>query len=255
MQGGFSVQFGSQSPFGRIPVDQTIEEIVNRDTQKAGGTKGFSLKRAGVERYYLMSEYRSMYLKQLRRMVGRGMSHLSHPDLLIPRITRDEADVQSIEKLLEDDWTNPFDQNETEFVSISTGTLSPPDVARDLLDAHKIGTEAYEAFRRHRLEDETPKTQFHDKLTKKRLKTFSDIRKKPSTKNPNKVILQADRKLFAHMVLVAESSHIQMSDVLSQPLGPWRRDAEKDKQSCSGQGAREAGLTSREYLYAVCYNH
>ena len=55
-----------------------------------------------------------MYLKQLRRMVGRGMSHLSHPDLLMPRITRDEADVQSIEKLLEDDWTNPFDQNETE---------------------------------------------------------------------------------------------------------------------------------------------
>ena len=137
MQGGYSVQVGSQSPFYRIPVDQTIEETVNRDTQRAGGTKGFSLKRAAVERYYLTSECRSMYLKQLRRMVGRGMSHLSHPDLLMPRITWDEADVQSIEKLLEDDWTNPFDQNETEFVSISTGTLSPLDVARDLLDAHK----------------------------------------------------------------------------------------------------------------------
>ena len=76
---------GSQSPFGRIPVDQTIEKTVNRDTQTAGGTKGFSLKRAAVERYYLTSEYRSMYLKQLRRMVGCGMSHLSHPDLLMPR--------------------------------------------------------------------------------------------------------------------------------------------------------------------------
>ena len=202
-------------------MDQTIEENVNRDTQTSGGTKDFSLKRAAAERYYLTSECRSMYLKQLlRRMVGRGMSHFSHPDLLMPRITRDEADVQSIEKLLEDDWTNPFDQNETEFVSTSTGTLSPPDVARDLLGAQKIGAEAYEAFRRDRLEDETPKTQFHDKLTKKWLKTFADIRKKPSTNNPNKVILQADRKLFAHMVLVAESRHIQMSDVLSHPLGP-----------------------------------
>ena len=75
--------------------------------------------------------------------------------------------------------------------------------------------------RKHtRLEDETPKIQFHEKLTKNRLKTFSDIRKKPSTNNPNKVILQADRKLFAHMVLVAESRHLQMSDVLSHPLGP-----------------------------------
>ena len=48
MQGGFSVQFGSQNPFGRIPVDQTIEETVNRDTQTAGGTDGFSMKRAAV---------------------------------------------------------------------------------------------------------------------------------------------------------------------------------------------------------------
>lgn len=48
-------------------------------------------------------------------------------------------------------------------------------------------------------------------MTKKRLKTFSDIRKKPSASNPNKVVLQADRKLFAHMVLVAESRHLQMT--------------------------------------------
>jgi len=57
-------------------------------------------------------------------------------------------------------------------------------------------------------------------MTKKRLKTFSDIRKKTSASNPNKVVLQADRKLFGHMVLVAESRHLQMADVLSHPLGP-----------------------------------
>ncbi|KAJ8366286.1 hypothetical protein AAFF_G00363090 [Aldrovandia affinis] len=81
--------------------------------------------------------------------------------------------------------------------------------------------EAYEGFKRDRLEDEKPKTQFHDKMTKKRLKMFSDIRKKPSASNTNKVILQPDRKLFTHMVLVAESRHLQMSDVLSHPPLPW----------------------------------
>ena len=220
MQDGFSVQIGSQNPFGRIPVDQTIKETVNRDAHTPGGTTGFSLNRAAVERYYLTSEYRSLYLRQLRQMVGRGMSHLSRPDLHMPRITRDEADVQSIVKLLEDDWKNPFDPNESEFVSISTGTLAPPDVARDILDAHKIGMAAYEEFKRDRLEDEIPKAQFHDKITKKRLKTFSDIRKKTSVTNSNNVILQADRNLFAHMVLVAESRHLRMSDVLAHPLGP-----------------------------------
>lgn len=221
MQGGFSVQLGCQNPFGRIPVDQTIEETVNRDTQTAGGTKGFSLKRGAVERYYLTSEYRSIFLKKLRVMVGHEQSHLSHPDLQMPRITRDEANVQSIVTLLEDDWTNPFDSNESELVSISTGALAPPDIAKDLLDAHKIGTEAYETFKKDRLEDIKAKTQFHDKMTRKNLKTFSGIHKKPSSaSNSNKVVLQADRKLFGHMVLVAESRNLLMTDVLSHPLGP-----------------------------------
>ena len=85
------------------------------------------------------------------------MSHLSHPDLHMPRITRSEAAVKSIVKILEDDWTNPFDSNESEFVGLSTSTLASPDVARDTLDAHKIGMAACEQFKRDRLEDERPK--------------------------------------------------------------------------------------------------
>jgi len=34
MQGGFAVQIGSQNPFGHIPVDQAIEETVNKDTRR-----------------------------------------------------------------------------------------------------------------------------------------------------------------------------------------------------------------------------
>ena len=44
MNGGFSVQMGEANKFGRVAVDQTLEETINRDTQTAGGTKGFSLK-------------------------------------------------------------------------------------------------------------------------------------------------------------------------------------------------------------------
>ena len=37
--GCFSVQnYGDKNPFGRIPVDQTCEETVNKDTQTIGGT-------------------------------------------------------------------------------------------------------------------------------------------------------------------------------------------------------------------------
>ena len=56
MHGCFSVQLGDSNPFGRIPIDQTIEETVNKDTQTPGGTKGFSLKPGAVAKYYMNTE-------------------------------------------------------------------------------------------------------------------------------------------------------------------------------------------------------
>lgn len=221
LQGGFSVQIGSRNPFGRIPVDQTIEETVNKDTQTPGGTKGFSLRPGAVNKYYLTSEYRSAYLRQLREMVGQGDSLLNHPDLQLPRIRRDEADVQSIVDILETCWVNPLSPDQCEFVSLSNATVAPPDVAKDLLDAREIGEQAYQAFKHERLETTPPTTQFHDKMTKKKLKTFSEIQKKPRSKGKDKeVALIADRNLFGHMVLVAQSRELHMSDVLAHPLGP-----------------------------------
>lgn len=56
----FSVQL-SDNPFGRVPVDQTTEVTVNKDTQTPGGTTKFSLKPAAVKRYYITTEYRSAF--------------------------------------------------------------------------------------------------------------------------------------------------------------------------------------------------
>ena len=44
---GFTVQI---SKFGRIPADQTV---VNKVTQTAGRTKGFSLKPMTVKKFYI----------------------------------------------------------------------------------------------------------------------------------------------------------------------------------------------------------
>lgn len=221
MQGGFSVQIGSKNPFGRIPVDQTIEETINKDTQTPGGTKGFSLKGGTVARYYLTSEYRSRYLRQLRAMVGQQYTDFSHPDLQIPRIRRDEADVQSFVQVMETSWLNPFNPEQEELVSLSTALAAPAEVAKDLLEAYRIGENTYQAFKEERLETDTPTTQFHDKMTKKKLRTFSDIRMKPRKQGPAKeTILKADRNLFGKMILIAENRKLQMRDVLAHPLGP-----------------------------------
>ena len=64
--GGFSVQLSNSNSFGRVPVDQTCKETVNKDTETLGGTKGFSLKLNAVSKYYLVAEYRSTFLRQLK---------------------------------------------------------------------------------------------------------------------------------------------------------------------------------------------
>jgi len=84
--------------------------------------------------------------------------------------------------LLETSWLNTLSTDAPEFVSISTATVAPPDVANDVLMAHNVGQEAYHEFKRTCLETHPPTAQFHDKMTRKNLKTFSSIRKKPSSK-------------------------------------------------------------------------
>ena len=217
--GGFSVQMGRENPFGRIPVDQTTEETGNKDTQTAGGTKGFSLKPAALSRYYLTAEYRSTCLKQLRELTDIRPPGISHHDLESSRIRKDEVAVQSLVDLMENEWINPFSGDQTELISLSTAAAAPSDVASDLLTAKEIGEVAYKHFQDDRIESR--KKPFHDPLPKQKLKTFSDVNKPRVAKGTTKeAILKADHKLFGHMVLIATSRKLDMSSVLAHPLGP-----------------------------------
>lgn len=97
--GGLSVQLSDGNTFGRIPVDQTIEETVNRDTQTAAGTKGFSLNAGAISRYYMSAEFRSSYLR-IESLGLNENSKVSHKDLSQTRLSRDENGVKTIVDLL-----------------------------------------------------------------------------------------------------------------------------------------------------------
>ena len=220
--GGFSVQIGPKNPFGRIPVDQTCEETVNKDTQTPGGTKGFSLKPGAVSRYYITAEFRSTYLRVLRDMVHLNQSELQHADLQQSRIKRDEQDVQALMEMLETNWINPFNHEQQELISISTGKAAPPEVAKDLIGAYDTGKTAFELFKTERLEKIPPLKKFHDTIPQQKLRTFSDMNKTKRVREASgkEIILKADRNLFAHMVIIAQSRKLEMKEVLAHPLGP-----------------------------------
>ncbi len=168
------------------------------------GAKGFSLKPSAISRYYLTAEYRALCLKQLRSITETHSPSFVHHDLENTRILRDESDVQSLIDVMENSWINPFDSNPSDLMSMSTITAAHPDVASDLRRPREIGETAYQQFQKDRIEQQ--KEKFHDKLSKQKLKTFSNIKKQTRSVRSNKeTILKADHKLFGQMLLISMS--------------------------------------------------
>ena len=203
-----------QTPLARYHVYQTIEETINKDTQTAGGTKGFSLKSCAVIRYYQNAEHRNLFLRQLREMVGFGGSRLNHPDLQQSRLLKDEADVQSLVNLMEDSWINPFRSDQDSLVSLATAAIPPMEIAHDLMNASKVGEEAFEPFRTRRLENNT--VDFFATMKKQKLKTFSDVYTKKVTCKGKEIVLKA---LWTYHCC-CPTRKLEMKKVVSYPLGP-----------------------------------
>ncbi|KAL8587495.1 hypothetical protein ACOMHN_000901 [Nucella lapillus] len=178
--GNFSVQLTESNPFGRIPVDQTTEVTVNRDTQTVGGTTKFSLKPGAVSKYYLTAEYRSAFLTKLRNMVQHNRRGTDHPDLQKSRLQKDRELVTSVKETLAN-WANPFKCN-TDLMNIASSTIASKEIAEDLKNAHTKGETDYVTFKRERLESDEPAKKFHDPMKKASLKTFGSAAKKQKTK-------------------------------------------------------------------------
>ena len=194
-----------------------------KDTQTPGGTKGFILKPGAVSRYYLTSEYRSSYLRELRVMVSRnGFQHFNHPDLQLTRIRKDETDVRSFVELMENSWISPLSHDETELVNLSTGILAPPDVANDLLKAHKVGKEAYQLSEKIVWRKSNSRWNFTTRWRNRIWRPSStSIKKQAGYKaKGNHIILKADRNLFGRMIIIAQSRALSIREVLVHPLGP-----------------------------------
>ena len=160
-----------QQPLRKNPCRSNDRRNNEQGHTDAMGTKGFRLKLGAVSRYYFTAEYRVMYMRTLRDMIGQGSSKLPHPDLQGPRIRKDEAYIKSLIDLMENNWLNPLSPDKSDLVSLSTGTFAPPAVIKDHLRALEMGEEAYKACKWTRLDDDTPSLKFHDKMTKQRLNT------------------------------------------------------------------------------------
>ena len=61
-QGDFGVQRTTSHGFLQLPVDQTMEQTLNRNTKTKGGIIGFSLKKGAVQRWMLTVHARASFV-------------------------------------------------------------------------------------------------------------------------------------------------------------------------------------------------
>ena len=144
--GGFSARIGDVNPFGRIPIDQTCVETVNKDTKTPGGTKGFSLKPAAVSKYYLIAEYRNIFMRQFKEMLDLdNLTTCKHTDSQASQMTRNE-DVTLFMSMLDERWINPFKNEQQDMVCLSTDKRATPEIEKRSASSTGFGREGLGDF-------------------------------------------------------------------------------------------------------------
>ena len=204
--------------FSQTLVDQTIEQIFNRDTKPKGGIIGFSLKKGAAERWVLIAHVRATILGDLKKFLSltEENNKSQHKKCSKGRLSRDE-DTRKVESTIRS-WTNPFERNQ-DLINIASGTVAPDSLASDLLGAHKIGYDCAKEFIKNRIV--TGSIEFFDPLPKNNLKTFSILNKKTNANVKGKEeVLVAYRKLFGRLTVIAQSRSLNMQEVLQYTLGP-----------------------------------
>ena len=72
-QGDFGVQRTTSHGFSQLPVDQTIEQTLKRNTKTKGGIIGLRLKKGAVQWWMLTAHARASFADRCREMAP------SHP--------------------------------------------------------------------------------------------------------------------------------------------------------------------------------
>ena len=217
MSGEWTVQQQTRYGFSATACDQVIEQTCNRDSKTAGGISGITLNRKAVQRWILSQSERAAIARECEKMAGLHDDGRSRKDLDQTAQRQNETAVQSVIECI-DQMINPFTSDRSELVSISSGVVAIPSVAKDLQDAQERGELALRGFFNDRIQ--STKVGFHDPIPKMKLQTFSEQLKLKIRKSGKEITLQSDRKLFVRLLIIGRNSNINMKNVLSHSLGP-----------------------------------
>ena len=90
----------------------------------------------------MTAEFREMFLREIREMVGYAEGNNGHADQQKSRIKKDEKNVQEMTDLLLNSWLNPFSDESQSLATFSVSAVPSLDIALDLAKAYLSGEAA-----------------------------------------------------------------------------------------------------------------
>ena len=219
-RGEFAVQRSRQSPFAQVPVDQALEQTINRDTKVNGGIIGFSLHPGAVQRWMLTAHLRAALTESCKDLAGMLTdSSVVHKSLRQAAVSTSHKLVENVSTVLQSWANNPFAVS-NEIYCLSSGIQANDEVQADLPGAHEKGYDACKAFFVKRLLSKSE--DYHARLKSLKLKTFAtQMKSSKITTAGRQTVLKAHCNLFAQLAVVAQAREFNMHEVLLHELGPF----------------------------------
>ena len=242
-QGENAVQRCEGKAFCQIPVDQTIEQTVNRDSKTPGGIIGFSLNKSALQGWILTAHERPAVTQSCKRMAGlEDPEKGPHKESSKHRVQGDEC-VQQIVSVLTY-LKNPF-QPSNDLVSLTSGVVASDEITEDLLHAETKGQEALDDFVKLLLNSN--KTNFFDPLKKLQLKTFSHAQKPKQRQETTK----ADFDFFARCLVIAQNRDLDLRQVFMYDLGYVPLSLASPDRDCKTTKAKLGHILERKAVTSL----
>ncbi|KAJ8023132.1 hypothetical protein HOLleu_38227 [Holothuria leucospilota] len=220
VSGEFAVQRNDSYGFAQVECDLCIEQTCNRDSKTKGGIIGYSTNSGAVLRWLLTQHECSAIMNECKVMAGKSDLSTKRKVLSKSSIDHDTNDIDRVITTI-DSMFNPFEVEGGDLLHISSGVVASERVKSDLLSAENVGNEAFIEFAKHRLQaKDKEKDIFFTPIKKKNLATFEAKKKTTSKVKGKAVILKADRKLFARLMLIGKARDVKLKEMFTYCLSP-----------------------------------
>ena len=199
--------------FNEMPFDLCLEHI-NKTEKVAGGLVGITLNETARNRWSITYNERASLAQDTRSLFG--LTHDgeddedNHKDCLPSRIRRDNVVIQLVDQFQR---YHVFQlENMYELVSLTTGDVASEDILNDLTHAAETGKQMVTELVKKRMS--TMNTNFHNSLTRRKLKTFSNLYRTDSKLGKLKSkCVKPDRDIFRCIIVSMDSGREVNIDV------------------------------------------